>query len=672
MPAPGAAPAEALRRLRNVNHEQRFRDLPTLAAVELDAILPQLGDDVAALTEYLAVCEGLAAWVQAAAVADRLRQLLPGARFEVSLAKALFEQGRIADALTHLLAADVYMPGRPEIRLYIVECEGRLGRYADAADRLRRWLAHREDARLRRALAQVEALLPVTAPVQPATTPGDVETAFIEARRLAGAGEHHAARVLLESVLPLIREDAPRLTACAQIAASFRAWPLLESVQGELCRIDPSAGHTAALATALFNQRRYEQALALYREADAMRPGDEFVRVNLLASLMQLGRYEDVVDTTRDWLRTSQDSRWFQALALNLMYLERVEEVGPVLAEAMRRFPDNRYLRLIAGKHWLLARDYARGFDYYRDRWAKVPEFDPVLGINCPAWDGKPFAGTLLVGAEEAVGEELVASSIYGALEAMGQDALIEAEPRLLRILQRSCPRLAFVPRAEKALARALGAGREFRKVAATDLFHLLGMPARAPGTPGWLHADPAKVQFWKERQRARWGGRPVVGVSWRSTRPDVNVGFDKDIDLAAMTPLLSSPGVVFVSVQHGETQGDLARLREQTGITVHADHGFDPLQDLESLFAFIASLDLVISTSNTNVHVAGSLGTPCWLLMRPRQPLMWYWGYAGAQTPWYPSVEMFRSPPGTLVASGIEDVVLQASRRLAGLTRRD
>ena len=50
------------------------------------------------------------------------------------------------------------------------------------------------------------------------------------------------------------------------------------------------------------------------------------------------------------------------------------------------------------------------------------------------------------------------------------------------------------------------------------------------------------------------------------------------------------------------------------------------------------------MSISNTTVHLAGALGVTAHLLLPRHRPVMWYWGYDGAQTPWYPSIHIHRN----------------------------
>ncbi len=67
-----------------------------------------------------------------------------------------------------------------------------------------------------------------------------------------------------------------------------------------------------------------------------------------------------------------------------------------------------------------------------------------------------------------------------------------------------------------------------------------------------------------------------------------------------------------------------------------------DAISDLDEAAALFAALDLVISVTNTNAHLAGALGVPAWVLLNESPD--WRWLRAGDRSPWYPSMSLLRS----------------------------
>ena len=66
-----------------------------------------------------------------------------------------------------------------------------------------------------------------------------------------------------------------------------------------------------------------------------------------------------------------------------------------------------------------------------------------------------------------------------------------------------------------------------------------------------------------------------------------------------------------------------------------------------------MAELDLIISVDTSVAHLAGALGRPVWTLL----PFVadWRWGLESEETPWYPTMRLFRQP-----AAGNWDAVIQ------------
>jgi ADP-heptose:LPS heptosyltransferase len=74
-------------------------------------------------------------------------------------------------------------------------------------------------------------------------------------------------------------------------------------------------------------------------------------------------------------------------------------------------------------------------------------------------------------------------------------------------------------------------------------------------------------------------------------------------------------------------------------------DH-MDEMHDFADTAALITNLDLVISVDTAVAHVAGAMGKPVWLL--DRFDHCWPWLAARRDSPWYPTLRIYRQPgPG-------------------------
>ena len=108
---------------------------------------------------------------------------------------------------------------------------------------------------------------------------------------------------------------------------------------------------------------------------------------------------------------------------------------------------------------------------------------------------------------------------------------------------------------------------------------------------------------------------------------------------LQAFAPLLDAGGVQFVSLQKNE---DARQLEFAKWPLFDA---MDECGDLLETAALIEQLDLVISIDTSVAHLAGALGKPVWVLTRGDSA--WQWLLGREDSPWYPTMRIFRQPPG-------------------------
>jgi hypothetical protein len=125
------------------------------------------------------------------------------------------------------------------------------------------------------------------------------------------------------------------------------------------------------------------------------------------------------------------------------------------------------------------------------------------------------------------------------------------------------------------------------------------------------------------------------VGLAWKGN-PDFENDADRSLpSLLTLAPLGGVPAH-FVSLQKGAGEEEAP----PAGMTLHA---IGPqLRDFADTAAVIANLDLVISVDTAVAHLGGALGKPCWLLL-PDYRCDWRWMTERDDTPWYPSMRLFR-----------------------------
>ncbi|HEY3703851.1 MAG TPA: hypothetical protein VGL22_02250 [Terracidiphilus sp.] len=128
---------------------------------------------------------------------------------------------------------------------------------------------------------------------------------------------------------------------------------------------------------------------------------------------------------------------------------------------------------------------------------------------------------------------------------------------------------------------------------------------------------------------------RPRAGIVWSSGEWDLS----RSLPIEQVKHILSEPGFIFWNLQGGEVRNQWSQLGAAPTLfdapAFCADRGLLPLA------AFIAQLDLVITVDTLAAHLAGALGRPVWLMLQHAAD--WRWMTARDDSPWYPSMRIFR-----------------------------
>jgi hypothetical protein len=288
-----------------------------------------------------------------------------------------------------------------------------------------------------------------------------------------------------------------------------------------------------------------------------------------------------------------------------------------------------------AEAHWneallsLLTGDFSRGWAKYECRWKKEPlvlskrNFSQPLWLGADAIDGK----TILLHSEQGFGDTIQFCRYVPLVAARGARIILEVQ----RPLQELMTNLA-------SAAQVISKGDPLPDF---DLqCPLLSLPlafgTRLETIPSAMPYLQTSVQALKDWQ-ARLGPkvRPRIGVAW-SGNPTHKNDQNRSISLRSLLPLLDIEAT-FVSLQKDIRHDDAAVLKEHSDILQFGD----ALKNFSDTAALISQLDLVISVDTSVAHLAGALAKPVWVLL-PFIP-DWRWLLDRDESPWYPTVRLFR-----------------------------
>jgi ADP-heptose:LPS heptosyltransferase len=160
---------------------------------------------------------------------------------------------------------------------------------------------------------------------------------------------------------------------------------------------------------------------------------------------------------------------------------------------------------------------------------------------------------------------------------------------------------------------------------------------AFAATTSPYLVADDAE----RRQLHTRYSdGRRIAGLAWHTTNR--KTGRFRSINLLQLGMLISKPDTNWISLQYGD-QKQLENEVARAGVPILIDRTVDQLSDMDRFASQIAAMDLVITIDNSTAHLAGALGVPVWVML-PFEP-DWRWMLHREESPWYPTMRLFRQP---------------------------
>ncbi|WP_240648098.1 tetratricopeptide repeat protein [Pararobbsia silviterrae] len=479
--------------------------------------------------------------------------------------------------------------------------------------------------------------------------------------------------------------DALRLSGMAREAE--KACLLALTIRAE----DPRTLNTfAAVLTAL---KRLGEAESACRRAIHLRPDYAEAHFNLGLVLTARGGLADAADAYREAHRLRPDVAEVQnSLGCVLRDLERLDEAADVFRDALARHPDFERAAYNLGNVLKALGDFAGSEAAYRQAIgtrANYPEarfglatlllsqgrFDEAWPlyesrydhaefihhatrklIRCAHWQGEPLAGkSLLLWQEDGLGDMLQFGRYFPMLEALGASRVVFACMPALRRLVAGVEGIDAVVDHQEALANAKDF--DYWTSPLSLPLHLRASIDDPRANACYLHVEPALAESWRARLASLSPG-PRVGLVWKGNPRHHNDAHRSLSSLATLAPLANLPNLRFVSLQKGTGQEEAVTpppAWAARGAPIEALAA--EIGDLADTAAIIATLDLVISVDTAVVHLAASLGKPCWVLL-PDHDVDWRWMHGREDTPWYPeTVRLFRRQPGETWDSVVERV---------------
>jgi tetratricopeptide (TPR) repeat protein len=368
-----------------------------------------------------------------------------------------------------------------------------------------------------------------------------------------------------------------------------------------------------------------EDALAHYREAAHLQPQFLEPQYNLGLVLQEYQQYEECAATYERLLKRKHDHVDARNnLANVLLELSRPEEAMRAYEQVVRLDPRHPEANWNLGLAQLQMGEWRKGWRNYE--WRFHQPLSPPEARSTPRWDGSPLEGrTILLTAEQGLGDLLQFFRYVPLVAALGGRIVLECHEPLAAIAAR-------LPGVCGALVKGDPAPDHHFWAPLLSLPAILNLE-QPPREVPYVTVDPGRSERWRRRLLGDESkGRIRVGVTW-SGNPRFKANAKRSLtpaDVRALTSGLETRAM-FYSLQKGAPPVAGANLLE-----LHDDPS-----SLEDVAAIVANLDLVISVDTSIAHLAGALAKPVWTMLA--QAADWRWMTQRDDSPWYPTMRLFR-----------------------------
>jgi len=408
------------------------------------------------------------------------------------------------------------------------------------------------------------------------------------------------------------------------------------------------------IANVYKKRKEFEKAAGHYKKAIALKPDFKEAHSNLGDLYRQQLNFEDSLKQCRMAVSLEPDfARGYVNIGNTLLDQGCYDDALEAYQKAIDLSPGLADAHYNRGFIFLLKGEMEQGWEEYEWRF-KSREIAKDIGYAetvVPEWDGSRLDGkSILILSEQGIGDLIQFVRYFPFVKEMGGTVLFRCRPELVRLFDGyEGIDVLIEDSLEEAAKRAdvcvrlLSLPRIFKTTVQTVM-----------GNVPYLKVDRKTVDDWKLRVDS---DLLKVGLVWSGSKSHKN-DRNRSCKLSDFAPFAGITGVRYFSLQKEAV--DTAGAEPPKGMQM--EYLGTGLNDFYDTAAAIMNMDLVITVDTAVAHLAGSLGRPVWTLL-PYVP-DWRWMLNRDDTPWYPTMRLFRQPGIRDWESVIQQISIELRKR--------
>ncbi len=387
------------------------------------------------------------------------------------------------------------------------------------------------------------------------------------------------------------------------------------------------------LANSFQESKLFEKAIYHYEQAINIKPDYAEAHNNLGLVLQKKELRDDAINYYKKAINIKPDYAEAHYNLGNILQEEvELKEAVYHYEQAINIKPDYAEAHYNLGFANLLNGSLEKGWDHYEWRY-KTPEHKSITrNFSQPQWDGSSLNNqTILLHAEQGLGDTIQFIRYLPMIAEAGGKIIVECDPGLIHLFTDYAKIATFIGKGEPIPDFDVHSSlMSLPKIFGTSYESI-------PSDTNYINSNSRLVSSWKERLSGT--NTFNVGIFWQGNK-NYNRDKSRSIPLKQFEAILTVEKTEFVSLQKGDGQEQIS----ENGFS-HLISDYTSEMDNEEKFAdtvaIINSLDLIIGTDTSIIHLAGAMGKPTWILLAYHPD--WRWMLNIESSPWYPTMKLFR-----------------------------
>jgi hypothetical protein len=424
----------------------------------------------------------------------------------------------------------------------------------------------------------------------------------------------HTKKIIMQAIIKSVCFLFVSLSAAAQ------AQELLETVR-----------QSAPKARWCNEHNKKQEAIHHYEQAIAQEPNNLQARLELGNLYFEQENFPQALTQYRSILNYAPDcvSVLFNAACAETK-LGNYRAVIPLCEHILLKDPAHPYAQQSLGIAYLATGDFAQGWYYFEDRWKK-PRIDIQHCREYVHTHADLSGKTFLVTQEWGFGDTFMMMRFVRELKVRGARIILMVKKELISLL-------ALCPYIDSVISFQTAAPAYDFSTSMLSLPWIFDIydETKIPTVPA-LCADTKLTTFWRQKISSVKKNY-TIGICWQ-TDGGKTTCLSRNIPLEIIALLADLEGVTIYSLQKNAS-AELLKINNHLIIDLGKD--FDTVHGaFMDTAALMKNLDLVITIDTAIAHLAGALGVPVWLLLSAAPD--WRWMLDRIDSPWYPTMRIFR-----------------------------